>query len=47
MSRVLVTHDSFSFEMCKVSIKYNLDLHMRSHTRKLLASDIVCWGFIY
>ena len=47
VSRVLVTSDSFSFEMCKVSIKSNLDLHMRSHIRKLLSSDIVCWGFIY
>ena len=46
-SRVLVTHDSFSFEMCKFIIKSNLDLRMRSHVRKLLASEIFCWGFIW
>ena len=37
---MLVTYDSLTFEMCKVSIKSNLDLHMRSHIRKLLASKI-------
>ena len=47
LSRVLDTHDSFIFKMCNVSIKPNLDLHMTSHIRKLLASEIVCWGFIW
>ena len=47
LSRVLVTHDSFSFKMCKVSIESNLELHMRSHIRELLASDIFCWGYIW
>ena len=44
---MLVTHDSFSFEMCKVSIKSNLDLHMKIHVRKLLAYEIICLGFIW